>query len=247
MNTNLIEAQNLNEVSALFLKNKFMMYRPEADIDGIDFIVQTPENNFLKCQLKSRAYVHWNKYGGKNIYMVFPGQGDSFQREWYLMPHDTLFEKLKEIHGSAPKWNHPDFGEYWHEPVSKKLADELKSFSINSPITFSEIRLLRNHELNSEMFNIDAEKDENWKKVCDIGYSIAGYDELPYDSGMELMSSLYQKSFHENEFPSSLYNLRLLLFCQLRLIHWSDVPISKIEFERCNIILEKIRHKLDHG
>jgi hypothetical protein len=41
----------------------------EADVDGVDFIIQTPENNFLKCQLKSRAYVLWNKYGNKDIYI----------------------------------------------------------------------------------------------------------------------------------------------------------------------------------
>lgn len=245
MNTNLIEAQNLNEVSALFLKKKFMIYRPEADIDGIDFIIQTPENSFLKCRLKSRAYVQWNKYGNKNIYMVFPGKGNSFQREWYLVPHDILFEKLKEIHGNAPKWNHPDFGEYWHEPVSTKLAEELKSFSIQSPTNKVGHKLLQNHELKSHMFEIEAKKD--WEKLHEIGYSIIGYDELPYDSGLELMSALYEKCFSENEFPVSLFNLRLLLYWQLRLFYWHSPDNFDYDYERCNLILEKIRHKLNHG
>jgi hypothetical protein len=47
MNNHIIEAYNLNEVSAIFLKKGFMLYRPEADVDGVDFIIQTPENNFL--------------------------------------------------------------------------------------------------------------------------------------------------------------------------------------------------------
>lgn len=244
MNTNLIEAQNLNEVSALFLKKKFMIYRPEADIDGIDFIIQTPENNFLKCQLKSRAYVQWKKYGDKNIYMVFPGQGVSFQREWYLVPHDTLFEKLKNIHGDAPKWNHPDFGEYWHEPVSTKLAEELKSFSINSPVNTWGHKLLKNHELTSQMFDIDAKRD--WEKLHEIGYSINGYDELPNYSATELMSALHHKTFFENEFPNSLFNLRLLLYWELRIIYLNGTVLDG-DYERCNLILEKIRHKLNHG
>ena len=67
---------------------------------------------------------------GKNIYMVFPDTGEGSSRKWYKVEHDKLFEILKAKHGHAPKWNHPKQGEYWHCPVSKELATQLKSYLI---------------------------------------------------------------------------------------------------------------------
>jgi hypothetical protein len=242
MNNHIIEAYNLNEVSAIFLKKGFMLYRPEADVDGVDFIIQTPENNFLKCQLKSRAYVLWNKYGNKDIYMVFPAQGDSFNREWYLIPHDTLFQILKSKHGDAPNWNHSEFGEHWNTPVSKNLADELKSFTIISPTNQLGNKLLRNNELTADMFDLDAEKD--WEQLTKIGHSLNGYAELPNDSAAELMSALYQRSHNDNDFPDSLFNLRLLLFWKLRMLHMDGMVPSE-DYQWCNALLSKIKRKLN--
>jgi hypothetical protein len=242
MNNQIIEAQNLNEVSTILLKKGFMLYRPEADVDGVDFIIQTPENNFLKCQLKSRAYVLWNKYGNKNIYMVFPEHGDSFNREWYLIPHDTLFQILKSLHGDAPNWNHSEFGEYWHTPVSKKLANDLKSFAISSPTNQWGNKILSSNELTSEMFDLDAEKD--WEQLSKIGHSFNGYTELPNDSASELMSALYQRSALEKEFPDSIFNLRLLLFWKLRMLHMGG-EVNDTDYEWINALLFKIRQKIN--
>lgn len=123
------EAINLADVTALFLTKGYMLYRPEADVGGIDFLLSTPGQKILKCQLKSRPYVEWNRYGGKDLFMVFPDDKTT-PRDWYLVPHDTLFLTLKEQHGHAPKWNHPKFGEYWHCPVSLDLKKKLSKFKI---------------------------------------------------------------------------------------------------------------------
>ena len=74
MNTRITEAINFNEITSILLSIGYMVYRPEADVDGVDFIVQTPSGDILKCHLKSRAYVAWDRYGGNNIFMVFPSQ-----------------------------------------------------------------------------------------------------------------------------------------------------------------------------
>jgi hypothetical protein len=131
--THIIEAKNRAEVTTLLLSRGYMLYRPEADIDGIDFVLATPGNELLRCQLKSRAFVQKNKYGQREIWMVFPGPGPDFQRMWYLIPHDVLFQKLKERHGHAPKWRHPIHGEYWHTPVNKELAEELSHYRVIKP------------------------------------------------------------------------------------------------------------------
>ena len=102
-NNQITEAINLNEVTSILLNKGFMLYRPEVDINGVDFLLKTPLGFIQKCQLKSRAYVEWNRYGGKDIFMVFPGKGDVGNRDWYLIPHDKLFGILKQKHGHAPQ------------------------------------------------------------------------------------------------------------------------------------------------
>ena len=95
-NNQITEAINLNEVTSILLNKGFMLYRPEVDFDGVDFLLKTPLGFIQKCQLKSRAYVEWNRYGGKDIFMVFPGKGDVGNRDWYLIPHDKLFGILNK-------------------------------------------------------------------------------------------------------------------------------------------------------
>jgi hypothetical protein len=92
------------------------------------------------------------------------------------------------------------------------------------------------------MFDLDAEKD--WEQLTKIGHSLNGYAELPNDSAAELMSALYQRSHNDNDFPDSLFNLRLLLFWKLRMLHM-DGMVSSEDYQWCNVLLSKIKRKLN--
>ena len=43
MNTQVKEAQNMNEVSAILLGLGYMVYRPEADVGGVYFLIKAPK------------------------------------------------------------------------------------------------------------------------------------------------------------------------------------------------------------
>ncbi len=237
------EAINLAEVTALLLGRGFMLYRPEADVGGIDFLLRTPQDVFLKCQLKGRAYIEKKKYGERDIWMVFPGKGIPFEREWFLVPHDTLYTMLKNKHGSAPQWVHPTHGEYWHTPVSDQLADELSPYAIKSPKCISDIKLLRDSELTSEMFNIDLQTDEGWSKLHIVGYAINGYLHFPEESGGSIMSAMNNYWVNEWDIPDDLFILRILLFFQLRKMYWDGLP-GDSDKNRCLMLVQKIRDYL---
>lgn len=237
------EAMNLAEITALLLGRGFMLYRPEADVGGVDFILRTPEDIFLKCQLKGRAYIEKKKYGDRDIWMVFPGKGVAFEREWFLVPHDTLYTILKSKHGSAPQWFHPTQGEYWHTPVSDELANELASYAIKSLSYGNDKKLLRDSELTSEMFNIDPLTEEGWSRIHVVGYSINGYLHFPQESGSSIMSAMNNYWVDESEIPDDLFILRILLFFTLRQMYWDGFPAEN-DKNRCVILVKKIRDHL---
>ena len=218
-----------------------MVYRPEADVGGVDFLLASPYGIFYKCQLKSRAFVHWNKYGDKGLHMVFPGKGDVGSREWYLVPHDELFEILKSKHGHAPMWDHPTHGEHWHCPVSKDLAEDLERYSIQNAKIGGTTQYF-NHELKRDMFNIDSKAD--WEKCSAIGHSIDGYALLPDDANLEIMSSLcerYQRG--DLDVPLGLTSLRLIFFYCLRSMHHSGWTTNE-DYAFLNKVMRSIRSKL---
>jgi hypothetical protein len=238
-----VEAANLAEVTAILLGKNYMLYRPEADINGIDFLLTDPIDNVLKCQLKSRALIHPNKYGGKNIWMIFPGKGAPFARDWFLIPHDKLHELLKAKHGNASQWHHPTLGEYWHTPVSEELATKLSEYSINSPQNFHGNKILKDWELTPVMFEIDPTTAEGWKQACSIGYSVNGYEQFPGDSGGAIMSAMNNYWVHEDDIPNNLFILRMLLFFQLRQMHWDGMH-SEESLLRLSVLLRKIHNFL---
>lgn len=126
------EAINRSEVTIYLLQKGYMLSRPEADINGVDLVVRTPDGLYIACQLKSRCLVQPKKYGSRGIWMIFPGKGEPLKRDWYLIEHDRLLKILKRKHGGAPKWKNSKEGEYWHEQVGAKLADELKGYLLHS-------------------------------------------------------------------------------------------------------------------
>jgi hypothetical protein len=239
----IVEASNLAEVTALLLSKNYMLYRPEADINGIDFLLTDPFDKVFKCQLKSRAFIHPNMYGRKNIWMIFPGKGEPFARDWFLIPHDKLHELLKAKHGDAPQWHHPTLGEYWHTPVSEELASKLSKYSIKATQNFIGEKILKDWELTAEMFDLDPTTDEGWKKACEIGYSVNGYEQFPDDSGAAIMSAMNNYWVHEHDIPDNLFILRMLLFFQLRQMYWDGMH-SEQSMLRLSMLLKKIKKML---
>ena len=127
---NAIRRENdLKDVTELLTRKGYEVH-PPREIHGLRFLVKSPDRKYLECQFKRRAFVQWETLGNDELYMIFPGKDEAGSREWYLVPHDKLFEILKASHGHAPKWNNPKLGEIWHCPVSNHLAEILEEYAI---------------------------------------------------------------------------------------------------------------------
>jgi len=112
----------LLSVSATTLAG-YSVYRPEADCEGEDLVVRAPlpSNELRAVQLKSRPTVDFKRYGGRDLWMLFPSAPYSNEpRTWYLLPHDEFYEWVKERHGNTPRW-----AECWHYP---SVSASLRSF-----------------------------------------------------------------------------------------------------------------------
>lgn len=128
LTSNELEAANRAEATALLIRSGYRVYRPEADCYGEDLVICSPDGELRAVQLKSRPTVDWHRYGGRSIWMLFPdpsgGQGAG--RDWYLIPHDHFYERVKSRHGHTEKWL-----EAWSYPnVSQDLRAYLNPFRI---------------------------------------------------------------------------------------------------------------------
>jgi len=108
---NELEAANRAEAMVLLIRAGYRVYRPEADAYGEDLILRTPTGKLLAVQLKGRMTVNRRKYGQRFLWMLFPGTPfrTDVRRDWYLVPHDELYEMLRKKHGKAPA-----FAKEWH-------------------------------------------------------------------------------------------------------------------------------------
>ena len=70
--TLLIEGANRAEATALLIRCGYRVYRPEVDFEGEDLVLRTPKGKLRVAQMKGVARVEWAKYGGRNIWMLFP-------------------------------------------------------------------------------------------------------------------------------------------------------------------------------
>lgn len=102
-----VEAANRAEATALLIRIGYRVYRPEADCDGEDLVVRSPNGDLLGVQLKGRATVDFPRYGGRKLWMLFPSGpfSTSNKREWFLIPHDDLYNWIESRHNAAPKWD----------------------------------------------------------------------------------------------------------------------------------------------
>jgi len=103
LSPNLLEAANRAEATAILIRLGYKVYRPEADDQGEDLVLRIPSGELVAVQLKGRLHVERDKYGGRNIWMLFPcSPWDGLkQRDWFLMPHDHLFALMESRHGHA--------------------------------------------------------------------------------------------------------------------------------------------------
>ena len=131
--TNLIEAANCAEVTAILIRAGYRVYRPEADVSGEDLVIRIPEGELRSVQMKGRPLVHWKLYGGKraggnNMWMLFPDPAGAIPgRPWFFIEHDELFNWYRKRHGTAPGWvqRHKAGKVEWSE---KRLVVELRKF-----------------------------------------------------------------------------------------------------------------------
>ena len=90
--TNAIEAANRAEVTAILIRAGYRVYRPEADVSGEDLVIRAPNGDLRPVQMKGRPTVDLRRYGGRQIWMLFPDPaGSKPGRPWFLIQHDELF------------------------------------------------------------------------------------------------------------------------------------------------------------
>lgn len=123
-----IEAANRAEATALLIRCGYRVYRPEADIEGEDLVLRTPwraekpAGELIGVQLKSRFYVDQRRYYGRDLHMLFPSgtYSPNMEREWFLAPHDALYDWIEPRKRHTPKW-----AQFWHTP---KMDLDLQAF-----------------------------------------------------------------------------------------------------------------------
>jgi hypothetical protein len=123
------EAANRAEATALLIRAGYRVYRPEADVSGEDLVIRAPDGELSPVQMKGRPVVEWRRYGGHQIWMLFPDpRGRKPGRPWFFVKHDELFAWTKERHGAAPCWN-----EAWSYPqISADLRQFLEPFKLQA-------------------------------------------------------------------------------------------------------------------
>lgn len=92
LSSNEIEAANRAEATSLLIRAGYRVYRPEADVTGEDLVVRTPDGSLRTVQLKGRPTVEWARYGGRQIWMLFPDPAGPIPgRNWFLIDHDAFY------------------------------------------------------------------------------------------------------------------------------------------------------------
>lgn len=129
LTSNEIEAANRAEATAILIRAGYRVYRPEADVSGEDMVIHPADGELRPAQMKSRLTVDWRRYGGREIWMLFPDPtGAKPGRPWFFVKHDELFAWIKNRHAGAPGWN--DAWSYPH--MSLDLRQFLLPFVIDA-------------------------------------------------------------------------------------------------------------------
>lgn len=127
LRSNEVEAANRAEATAILIRAGYRIYRPEADCEGEDLIIRTPAGTLRAVQLKSRPTVDKGRYGGREIWMLFPDPTGGPGREWYLIPHDHLYRWFDERRSGQTLKRH---GRWYTPYVSKELRSFLQRYRL---------------------------------------------------------------------------------------------------------------------
>jgi hypothetical protein len=132
LSANEIEAANRVEATAILIRAGYRVYRPEADVYREDLVIGAPDGELRSVQMKGRPVVEWRRYGGRDIWMLFPDPlGSQPGRPWFFIKHDELFAWVKNRHGAAPGW-----AEAWSYPrMSADLREWLQPFMLQPEAT----------------------------------------------------------------------------------------------------------------
>ena len=128
LSSNELEAANRAEATALLIRRGYRVYRPEADVEGEDLVLRSPERRLLLVQLKGRLTVNDASYGGdRTILMLFPDRPfDGAKRDWFLVPHGDLLTIMRKRHGHTENWK-----DAWTiRTVPKQVRPLLEKFQI---------------------------------------------------------------------------------------------------------------------
>lgn len=98
------ETYNFQKISAKLADYGFITYRMYDDYHGADFHAVGIDGEIIKVQLKSRVTIH-HKYLDKELYIGFP-DGE----EWYLYPHDEIFNLIINHSEGAKQHRHRSIG-----------------------------------------------------------------------------------------------------------------------------------------
>jgi hypothetical protein len=98
LTSNEIEAANRAEATAILIRAGYRVYRPEADVSGEDLVIRAPDGELRAVQMKGRPSVDWRRYGGRQLWMLFPDPaGRKPGRPWFFIKHDTAGEFTKSM------------------------------------------------------------------------------------------------------------------------------------------------------
>lgn len=92
LNSRQQENYNYHKLSAILADYGYTTLRLSDDWQSADCIAIHRNGNYLKIQLKGRFVIN-KKYMGKDIWIGFPDRDHDI---WYLYPHDTFIEELKQ-------------------------------------------------------------------------------------------------------------------------------------------------------
>lgn len=119
------EIYNFQKVAGALADYGFNCIKLADDWQGADFLAYHKDGEqTLKVQLKSRVTIS-KKYRGKDLYMAFPIRGT-----WYLVPHKTLLQIVKETTSWLSSVSWTERGNYSSASPSRSLVDRLARFKI---------------------------------------------------------------------------------------------------------------------
>ena len=119
------EIFNFQKIAGILADYGFNCIKLADDWQGADFIAyHKDEERTLRVQLKGRISIY-KKYSSKNLYIAFP-----INKEWYLIGHEDLIEKVRENTNwlNTPSWK--EKGGYSSCNPNQKLLNSLIDFKL---------------------------------------------------------------------------------------------------------------------